>query len=276
MQGIYLNDLGLKFVKTCFTNYWGQIYFFGVFVVAVLWFFLAQKHRLKYFSLYTFFLFLTIYNPVLVKIFFKYFNQDSVYYRFFWLLPVNLVITYLIVHSISCISNCVKRAITLCVIICMIVLLGSPVKYFSSLLNVPDNLYKVSDDLLEVSEYIHQDTDTPNPRVAVSADLLMTIRQYDPTITLTTVRDYALCWQGLPDFQYLLANSYYSSEKSIMDVIYGGDYSNPEAFSTSIAETATQYLVFSKTVDIQPFLQSMNYQYIAETANYIIYRLPSV
>ena len=80
----------------------------------------------------------------------------------------------------------------------------------------------------------------------------------------------------MPDFQYLLANSYYSSEKSIMDVIYGGDYSNPEAFSTSIAETATQYLVFSKTVDIQPFLQSMNYQYIAETANYIIYRSPSV
>ena len=48
MQGIYLNDLGLKFVKTCFTNYWGQIYFFGVFVAAVLWFFLAQKHRLIY------------------------------------------------------------------------------------------------------------------------------------------------------------------------------------------------------------------------------------
>ena len=104
MQGIYLNDLGLKFVKTCFTNYWGQIYFFGVFVVAVNWFFLAQKHRLKYFSLYTFFLFLTIYNPVLVKIFFKYFNQDSVYYRFFWLLAVNLVFGYEVVHSIGGIS----------------------------------------------------------------------------------------------------------------------------------------------------------------------------
>lgn len=276
MQGIYLNDLGLKFVKTCFTNYWGQIYFFGVFVVAVLWFFLAQKHRLKYFSLYTFFLFLTIYNPVLVKIFFKYFNQDSVYYRFFWLLPVNLVIAYLIVHSISCISNCVKRAITLCVIICMIVLLGSPVKYFSSLLNVPNNLYKVSDDLLEVSEYIHQDTNTPNPRVAVSADLLMTIRQYDPTISLTIDRDYALCWQGLPDFQYLLGYPLYATEKPIMDVIYGGDVSNPESFTNSINSSATQYLVFSKAVDIQPFLQTLNYQYIAETTYYFIYRSPSV
>ena len=49
MQGIYLNDLGLKFVKTCFTNYWGQIYFFGVFVVAVLWFFLAQNTDLNIF-----------------------------------------------------------------------------------------------------------------------------------------------------------------------------------------------------------------------------------
>lgn len=274
MQGIYLNDLGLKFVKTCFVNYWGQIYFFGVFVVAILWFFIARKHRLKYFSLYTFFLLLTIYNPVLVNVFFKHFDQDSVYYRFFWLLPVNLVIAYLITYVINQISNHTKKAITLCVIICAVVLLGSPVKYFSSLLKLPDNLYKVSDDLLEISEYIHQDTDTPNPRVAVSADLLMTVRQYDPTISLTINRDSALCWQGLPDFQYLLGSNLYSSEKPIMDVIYGGDTSDSEAFSSSMASTATQYLVFSKTIDIQPFLHSLNYQYIADTENYIIYRSP--
>lgn len=276
MQGIYLNDLGLKFVKTCFSNYWGQIYFFGVFIVAILWFFITQKHRLKYFSLYTFFLFLTIYNPVLVNVFFKHFDQDSVYYRFFWLLPVNLVIAYLITHFISHISTHTKKAITLCATIYAIVLLGSPVKYFSSLYKLPDNLYKVSNDLLEISEYIHQDADTPNPRVAVSADLLMTVRQYDPTIFPTIDCDCALCWQGLPDFQYALGNTYYLSEKPIMDVIYGGDCSNPDDFSASISATSTHYLVFSKTVDIQSFLQSLNYQYIAETTNYIIYRSPYV
>ena len=36
MQGIYLSDLGLKFVKTCFTHYSGSILFIGIFFAGIL------------------------------------------------------------------------------------------------------------------------------------------------------------------------------------------------------------------------------------------------
>ena len=57
-----------------------------------------------------------------------------------------------------------------------------------------------------------------------------------------------------------------------MDVIYGGDTSNPDAFLNSMNSTATQYIVYSKSLEIQSFLQSFGYQYIIETDNYIIFK----
>ena len=33
MQGIYIDELGLNFVKTCFKTYVGDVCFFGVFIV---------------------------------------------------------------------------------------------------------------------------------------------------------------------------------------------------------------------------------------------------
>lgn len=272
MQGIYLNELGLKFVKTCLINYLGQIYFFGAFIVAIFWFTISKKKSLKYFSLYTLFLSLTVYNPFIVKLLFSRINQDAVYYRFFWLLPINIVVAYLITSYINRVSSFVKKLIMTFLIICTIIVLGSPEIYFSSLYQLPDNLYKVSDELLEISEYIHQDTDVENPRVAISSDLLMTIRQYDPSIILTIVRDRAICWQGAPSFQDMTADYLYQLEKPIMDVIYGGDTSNPDAFLNSMNSTATQYIVYSKSLEIQSFLQSFGYQYIIETDNYIIFK----
>lgn len=95
MQGIYLEELGLNFVKTCFTTYNGNIFLIGIFFAAVLLFLFKSKNVEQYISIYTIFLFLTIFNPIPAQIVFGYFGMDEVYYRFFWLLPINIVIAYL-------------------------------------------------------------------------------------------------------------------------------------------------------------------------------------
>ena len=272
MQGFYLEELGLGFVKTCLKAYFGEVYLSGIFITCIFLFLIQKRHPLRFVSYYVILLFATIFNPFLVKWFIGPFHQDEVYYRFFWLLPINLIIAYLFTVFLFKIHGIIKQILAYLIVISVVLFLGNPVVDFSTLSDIPDNLYKVSDDVLEVSELIHQNSDSATPSVAIASDLLMTIRQYDPSIVLTLERDRVLCWQGSPLFQSLSENGAYQAQKPIMDVIYGGDTSNPEKFLNSINITKNQYLVYSKNIQISDFLQNLGYIYIGETESYFIYK----
>ncbi|MDY3765201.1 MAG: hypothetical protein SO016_00675 [Lachnospiraceae bacterium] len=271
MQGIYLEELGLGFVTTCLEKYWEGIYFFLFFLAGVIWLLFQKKKERRNMAVYVIFLVLTIFNPVLVKYFFAPFNMDDVYYRFFWLLPVSILLGYFCTMIISCVKSWWKKVLLTVGCICLILAGGEPVKEVASVLQMPDNLYKVPDDVLEISEYIHHDSQEENPRVAAELELLMTLRQYDASLYLTLDRDLALCWQGAPNFQIWASTRKYQIEKAIMDVIYAGDISRPDEFNSAVEYTSTEYLVFSKNVDIQLFLQQNGFQFLAETDSYFLY-----
>lgn len=272
MQGIYINELGIHFVKTCFSLYWENIYFFGIFITGIFLFLTKKNIFKKYISVYTLFLFATIYNPILIYLVYAHFNQDEVYYRFFWLLPVNIVIAYMGTLCIEKTSGYPAKTGLAVIILCAVLLLGKSGINTTEFFKIPDNLFKVSDEALELSEYIHGNATDENPRIAISSDLLMIIRQYDASLLLTLDRDYVLCWLGSPLFQGLSANNNYTAQKEIMDVIYGGNVSNPDEFREALKSTSTQYIIFHKSVNIQDFLQIEGYQYVAETENYLVYR----
>jgi len=276
MQGVYLAEHGLAFVKTCFQLYSGQILFVSAFFVLIIML-LSQKYQTaQFFSLYTLFLILTIFNPIAVKLVFGSLGMDNVYYRFFWLLPINIVIAYGIVWLISTQK---KRLFSFgMAILCMgmIVFLGQPVVKKEMILDVPDNLYMVSDEVLEVSEHLHQYSEDETPKAAVSDELLMVIRQYDASIELSVQRDYLLAWRGMPDFQWIKRRSDYSEQEIIMKTIYAGDITEPDKFLTALNNTETQFVVVAKSVGIHEFLISLDMEYTAETESYIIYKVVPV
>lgn len=271
MQGIYIEELGIKFVQTCLKTYLGNVYFFGAFIGCIFLFLAHKKYPLRFISYYVILLFVTIFNPFFVKYIFKHFHQDEVYYRFFWLLPINIVISYIAIYFLYKWHGALKKVFACLGLAVTILSLGDPVIYISTIFQFPDNLYKVPDDVVEVSELIHQTADTDTPYVAAADDLLMTLRQYDPSIVLTLERDRVLCWQGSPLFQSLSDNGAYQAQKPIMDVIYGGDTSFPDKFLDSMEITQTQYLVYSKNIDVFDFLESLNYKYIGETDKYFVF-----
>lgn len=272
MQGIYLKELGLKFVTTCLSKYWEGIYFLGFFIVGILWLLFQKGKAKKMMSVYVIFLVCTAFNPILVKYFLEPFQMDDVYYRFFWLLPVSILLGYFCTLGISYFNQYGMKVLIGAGCVFLIFMAGKPIKDVPSVFAMPDNLYKVSDDVLEISEYVHQDASEENPRIAVAPEILMTIRQYDASIYLTLDRDMVLCWQGSPNFQIWTRSRKYQKEKAIMDVLYTGDLSNPEAFHEAIEYTSTEYLVFSKNVDIQSFLQQNGFQFLAETDDYFLYK----
>ena len=270
MQGVYLAEHGLDFVRTCFSLYGEGLLFVGIFFVGIL-LLLTKKIPAQFLSFYTIFLFFTIFNPLAVKMIFGRLGMESVYYRFFWLLPINIVIAYILVSVVKSQKNRIYGVFVALFCIGMICFLGNPIVKKESIINLPDNLYKVSDEVLEVSEHLHRVSEDETPRVAVSDELIMVMRQYDASLQLTVKRDYLLGWRGMPDFQWTKNKSDYWEQEAIMKTIYGGDVLDSDGFLKALESTETEFLVVSKNVGVHEYLLALGLNFEADTVNYIIY-----
>lgn len=83
-------------------EYWGNCLFPLFFAAGLVWTLLRHKKQVPRVFLYvTVFLFLTVYNPFLVKLVLPKLDFENEYYRFIWLLPVIPGTAYYAVRLIS-------------------------------------------------------------------------------------------------------------------------------------------------------------------------------
>ena len=275
MGDVNIDELGLSFVKVCLNNYWGNICFFGFFAACILWFFCRKKHSTNLFLIYTAFLFLTIYNPIFVKYIFSKLGSDEVYYRFFWLLPVSILLGYCCVNIIDYSKTKFGTYALSFVLTILIILTGSPVKNIFTDISMPDNLFKVPDSLLEICNIIHRDSEDENPKiVAPDTTIHMLIRQYDPSLLLTIDRNTLLYRLGNPNFAFDENTPSYQVQDAIMEVVYYNDISQKNKFINAIEKTKTNYIILYDTSPICDFLQENSFENIGITDGYVIYRTP--
>lgn len=275
MGDVNINELGLSFVKVCLNNYWGHICFFGFFAASILWFFCRKKHGTNLFLIYTAFLFLTIYNPIFVKYIFSKLGSDKIYYRFFWLLPVSLLLGYCCIIILDYAKSKWESCIMFFVLVILIILTGSPVKNIFRDFSLPDNLYKVPDSLLEICEIIHRSSEDENLKiVAPDAAMHMLIRQYDPSLQLTIGRDTLLYRLGNTNFNVNEESSSYKIQNAIMEVIYYEDTSQTDSFLEAIHKTETDYIILYDSSPINGFLQNNGFKNIGVCEGYVVYQTP--
>lgn len=272
MQHIDLATLGLDFVKTCFSWYQNDMIVFGMFVLVMFAMYLSIRKPYQYLSYYVFFLFLTIFNPILVKYCYAPFDQDTVYYRFFWLLPINIVVAAAIISIAQKPTTKFAKTTIICCFILLISTSGTPQKSLGEIIKIPDNLYRVSDDLLEISEYVHQDFSSENPVVVAPTALSLSIRQYDASIHLAISRDMLLSWEGMSDFEALQSTNSYQKRKPILDVLLGGSTDTPDDFISALDQLKVNYIITDKFFDLTQYITSCGGTLIAETDSYLIYK----
>lgn len=275
MGDVNINELGLSFVKVCLNNYWGNICFFGFFSACILWFFCRKKHSTNLFLIYTAFLFLTIYNPIFVKYIFSKLGSDKIYYRFFWLLPVSLILGYCCINIIDYTKSKFASCIMSITLILLIVLTGAPVKNIFKDLSMPDNLYKVPDSLLEICDIIHRNSENENPKiVAPDATVHMLIRQYDPSLLLTIERNTLLYRLGNPNFNINEEKASYKTQDAIMEVVYYNDTSRTDSFLDAISKTETDYVILYDSSPVNDYLQQNGFVNIGVCEGYVVYQTP--
>lgn len=272
MGNVSLSELGLNFVNVCLSTYWGPLWFFWVFLAGILLTLFYRKRETAIFFPYTLFLFLTIYNPIIVKYFYSLIGSATVYYRFFWLLPVSAVIAYWCVKAVYITKNMLLRFFTGAILILAIFLAGVPIKKIPQELILPDNYFKMPDALLTICQIIHDDSEDESPRIVIDASLHMLVRQYDASLILTVDRDNMLRHSGSTTVYADQASQAYKDQAILLDAVQGGRMPSPEAFDSIIQKTDTDYIIITAANQAADALTNLGYTNLGEHDGYLIYR----
>lgn len=274
MGGISLSEKGLDFVRCVFQNYGGTTTVLTLFLLSVLYLILKGKKEEKYVFVTTdLILLFTVYNPFVVKYILGKLGMVNVYYRFFWILPIVVTIGYVCVKILETQREQWKKVMTalaLTVIICF----GGDSVLAHGLPSVPENQYKVPDDLLAVCTMLHDEAGEKTPvRVVFEPDYNLIVRQYDATITLVLDRDMVLTYQGSNTVSLsALTDEEVEEETKILQGILEADSSLPSTeFQKSLEKMQTDYLVLSRNSAALSYVERAGCVPVRETEEHIIY-----
>lgn len=275
MPNVTVEELGLRFVQVCLKNYWGPCLFLALFAAGLVWTIIAhKKQEPRVFLFYTLFLLLTAYNPFVVKYLIPKLKFENEYYRLFWILPVAIGVAYYAVRFIFLSKKMGIRVTAGILAVILLIACGSPLTSVMQDLKMPQNVYKVPDDLIFACNIIHEDSEEENPRVVFDMNLNTLARQYDASLHLVLNRDAVIYRAGSTVAGTINEdNKYYKRQKCIMDVSYYAMDDVPlEMFQAALNLTGTEYLVFPLGLPKSEFIQEAGCVPIAENGSYVIYR----
>lgn len=277
MGSISLNEKGLSFVYACLREFGGETYFVGFFLIAMIYIMMRKNDKERYlFCKVPVFLFLTIYNPFLANRAMHLMNMSAEFYRFFWILPIGLLLAYVCVRMTEKTEKIVFRSVFVFALILIIMFSGTPVISALSELKIPENKYKVPDELLAACEIIHRDAGQGVfPVAAFEYDYNTLVRQYDGTICLSLDRDLYLLELGSNTVTTRdLTEEEITNQRIIIQVIQNQNLEiDPLMFAAALHATETEYLVISKeSQNVLAYLTSAGCISFADTGSHIIFR----
>lgn len=275
MAGVTIEELGLEFVKACMKLYWGSKWYPFLFAVGLLctliW---GRKKSSRIFIGYTAFLFLTVYNPVVVKYIIAKLDFENEYYRFIWILPVIPAIAYYGVTFVSWFKKRWMRAAAVVATVGVFVFLGNPLNGIVKNFAATENIYKVPDELIEICDILHENMKTPDsqPKVAFDNSLNNIVRQYDAQLKLTINRNVSIYRAGSTVAgEYNEKSKRYRRQKVILDVIDYHIYDDGNKLRKALKRTKTEFVVVAKNEELQAYLLKNGCEQIGETKSYDIF-----
>ncbi len=242
----------IEIIKQTFLEYQGSGMYIALLLISMLYIYLKEDDKkLKAFLVYFPIIVLLItLNPIFNKIVGKIFT-GSVYWRVYWMLPLGVVIAYAAVKFINSESEKSKKIVATIGIIITIIMSGKLV-YNKENYTKFGNLYKVPDEAIEVVEIIRQGKEEKK-KALTSEQLVAYIRQVDASIELAYKREPT----GYLDNEFVQTMHSGMSEDIVKMAL----------------ENDCNYIVLDRGLVINVELHYFGFERIAETANFIIYRI---
>ena len=270
MQGVNVFENGIGYLHECLMRYTSGTGYFVLWLLAVLYILIKGGRRdRELFLPGAAVLIATVFNPVVPLILDKIFDVSSEYYRLFWIAPVIILVPYVMTELIVNAKNTGEKAVT-CVLVTAVLLLGGNFVYAGGF-KTAENIYKVPDELIEISRIIHSDSDSEYTKAFFEYEYNMEIRQLDPKMLLCIDRE-----------EYLYAMSYSYTEDMLIEgenptnrilaLLVRNNRMEGADFTDALEETKTEYVVLTKGHPQASFIKKAGLYAIGETATHVIYK----
>lgn len=257
------------------TAFGGVEWFLIAYLVCLAGFFVVGRERLSLGFLYPFlFMLVTIFNPFLIVPLADRIGLTIRIRRLFWLLPVNLVLAYAFAFLCSLRMKRWAQALLAVVCITFIVTVGSSVKPY---LRMPQNIYKTSNEILELSALIEQDSTEKGleKRALYSSQQLLELRQYDASIRCVLRRGDLLDWNIDPsdaaEVREAIASNHHLHRLALVSRY--GVRIDPADFLKSMKKCAVNYIISHTDMELADYYEAAGYEKIGQAGEFELFRI---
>ena len=270
MQGVNVFENGIGYLLKTLGMYTSGTGFFAMYLIAVLFVLIkGQKRDKELFLPMAVMLLVTVYNPLTAVILDRIFDVSSEYYRLFWIAPVIILVPY-VATLIMTREKKGRENIVACVLVSVMFIVGGNYVYAGGY-DAAENIYKIPDELIKISQIIHEDSDTEYVKAFFEYEYNMEIRQYDPKMLLCVDRE-----------DYIYAVNYSYTEEMLEDegnpqnrllaLLVRNQNVSSEDLTDALDATNTEYVVLSKGHPQAVAVKRAGLYGLAETDTHVIYK----
>lgn len=259
---------GYGFFAESIKNYWNGNVIIPMLLICALLYMLHKKNKIwNRTMLWPFFIgCCTVFNPFVMRAVLEKLDWNNRYYRFYWLVPVTLIISVTAADLYSALSSKLFRAGW------AVLLLASIVFFGKFIIAGTDhwNLYMMDYNVIEVSKIIHKDyKKQESPVVFVDANLLPCLRQYDPSLqSVLGLQDYISLSYSLDE----VWTWYLGRNRGLVLMGNYGVEISPQVINVNLKQAGVDYFVRSKSWFSKEYIQALDILKIGETDGYEVYR----
>lgn len=266
-MNISASELGIGFVKVCFSLFQDKGSFLYLTAVCLIYLLVRKREPWKTFwGLYGVFLLLIVFNPLIWRVV-DLLGLDDEYYRFLWLIPITPLIAY---GATTLVMKAQKKTLRLLVLVgaaAVIVLCGQSI--FSRSWEPIDNIYKIPDEVIEICEIIRADCDKEEPVVASDFELSVLINQYAPEM------DLILSYREVAKLNELYSyGDYVDKPQDRLYHVLIDQLTHDEGYLVhALKEGNVDYIVTHRGAPTRNYILESQCRLIAELKQYCIFRV---
>lgn len=270
MQGVNVFENGIGYLAKCLGLYTAGTGFFALYLIAILFILVkGSKKDRQLFIPQAVMLVVTVFNPVTPLVLDKIFDVNSEYYRLFWIAPVIIIVPYVATTLIYDDGLKKQRALIVALTAAMFIFGGNFV--YGEGIKIAQNIYRIPDELITISEMIHEDSQTEYAKAFFEYEYNMEIRQYDPKMLLCVDRE---------DYIYAVNYSYTDEmledetkpQNVLLALLVRNQRVDREKLCAALDATDTQYVVLTKGHPQTAFVKKAGLYEIGQTPTHIVFR----
>lgn len=270
MQDLRVLDNGIGYLLKCLNLYMSGTGYFALYLLALLFILIKGSRKDKELFLpQAVVLILTVYNPVVPLVLDRIFDVNSEYYRLFWIAPVTVLVPYVMTTLVDNARAGRQKTVT-AILVAALIFAGGSFAYQKGFAR-SQNIYHIPDELIQVSDIIHEDSGDEYAKAFFEYEYNNEIRQYDPKMLLTVDRE-----------QYIYAmNNSYSHEmikdeetptNCLLALLVRNQSVGADRFINALEKTKTEYVVLSKGHPQAAFILNAGLSVAGDTPTHVIYR----